>query len=119
MHRKERALDHKRFPPAIQKAFERREFLRTAAAGTVLLALGGGTYVVAASGDPRAGQKRADGRVRLPPGQRLISSLKPMGGEPGDTNPSRFRLKVHGEVDAPLELGFAELVAMPFDAAEV
>ncbi|MEO7331379.1 MAG: twin-arginine translocation signal domain-containing protein, partial [Minicystis sp.] len=70
---------------------ERRRFLRTAGAGTVLVALGGGTYVLAAENDPRAKQMRPDGRLRLPPGQRIIDTLKPMGGDPGDPSAASFR----------------------------
>ena len=89
-----------------------RRFLTTAAAGTVVVALGGGSYVLA-SGDPRESEKRPDGRARLPPGQRLIHALKPMGGTPGETNPARWSLRVTGEVEAPFTLQFAELLAMP------
>jgi len=99
--------------PELNQSFERRRFLKLAAAGTVFAALGGGTYVVAAADDPRAKQLRADGRVRLPPGQRIIDALKPMGGDPGDPNPASFRLRVHGEVDSPLDIDFAALLAMP------
>src|SRR5688500_9238738 len=95
------------------RSLERRRFLRLAAAGTVFSALGGGTYVLASDDDPRGKQKRPDGRLRLPPGQRIIDALKPMGGDPGDPSPSAFRLKLHGEVDAPLELDFKQLLAMP------
>ena len=90
----------------------RRRFFLTAAAGTLVSVLGG-TYVLAADEDPRKKQLRPDGRPRLPPGQRLLSAMKPMGGEPGDPSPSAFRLKVHGEVDRPFELDFAGLLAMP------
>lgn len=99
--------------PELDKAIERRNFLKAAAAGTILTALGGGTYVLAADGDPRAKQLRPDGRVRLPPGQRIIDALKPMGGDPGDPNPAAFRLRVHGEVESPLDIDFAQLTAMP------
>jgi DMSO/TMAO reductase YedYZ molybdopterin-dependent catalytic subunit len=99
--------------PELDKAIERRSFLKAAAAGTIITALGGGTYVLAADGDPRAKQLRPDGRVRLPPGQRIIDALKPMGGDPGDPNPAAFRLRVHGEVDNPFEIDFAQLTAMP------
>ena len=95
------------------RRLERRRFLRAAAAGTVITALCGGTYVLAADDDPRTKQKRADGRPRLPPGQRLISALKPMGGDPGDPSAGVFRLKVYGEVEAPYELDFAALLALP------
>jgi len=99
--------------PELQGSIERRRFLRMAAAGTALVALGGGTWVLAAEDDPRTKQKRADGRLRLPPGQRLISALKPMGGEPGDPSPAKFSLFVHGEVDNPMVIDFAALTAMP------
>lgn len=99
--------------PELQQSFERRRFLKAAAAGTILVAFGGGTYVLAADNDPRAKQLRADGRVRLPPGQRIIDALKPMGGDPGDPNPANYRLKVHGEVDSPLDLDWKALMALP------
>ena len=99
--------------PELKQSLERRRFLKAAAAGAVFVALGGGTYIVAAADDPRAKQLRADGRVRLPPGQRIIDALKPMGGEPGDANPANFRLRVHGEVDNPLDIDFAALLALP------
>lgn len=98
--------------PEVQSSLARRDLLRAAAVGSVLSVLGG-TYVLAADDDPRTKQKRADGRLRLPPGQRLISSLKPMGGDPGDPSPASFKLKVHGEVAAPFELDFAGLLALP------
>jgi DMSO/TMAO reductase YedYZ molybdopterin-dependent catalytic subunit len=78
----------------------------------VIAALGG-TYVLAAELDPRAKQLRPDGRRRLPPGQRIIDGLKPMGGDAGDPNPRNFRLRVHGEVERPLDLDFAGLLALP------
>jgi len=91
---------------------ERRRFLAAAAAGTVLSVLGG-TWALAGENDPRAKQLRPDGRVRLPPGQRILDALKPMGGDPGDPSPAAFRLRVHGEVDQPLDLDFAQLTAQP------
>lgn len=92
---------------------DRRSFIRSAAAGTLLVAFGGGSYVLASTDDPRAKIPRKDGRPRVPPGQRIIDSLKPMGGDPGDPSPKNFRLKVHGEVDNPFEIDFAGLLAMP------
>jgi DMSO/TMAO reductase YedYZ molybdopterin-dependent catalytic subunit len=99
--------------PELERCMERRRFLKTAAAGTVLVALGGATFVVSAADDPRAKALRPDGRPRLPPGQRIIDALKPMGGDPGDPSPGAFRLKVHGEVENPLDIDFAALLAMP------
>lgn len=96
--------DYPELEKSMEKSMERRRFLKNAVAGTVFVAMGGATYVVAAADDPRAKATRPDGRPRLPPGQRIIDALKPMGGEPGDANPASFRLRVHGEVDNPFEL---------------
>jgi DMSO/TMAO reductase YedYZ molybdopterin-dependent catalytic subunit len=35
-----------------------------------------------------------------------------MGGEPSETRPSEYRLRVHGEVEAPFELTLAELTKL-------
>jgi DMSO/TMAO reductase YedYZ molybdopterin-dependent catalytic subunit len=94
---------------------ERRDFLKKAAAGTLIVALGGGLYRLA--GDERTRQARAetrpDGRPRLPPGQRVISELKPMGGSEGDPRTKSFRLRVHGLVSKPVELDYEGLLALP------
>ncbi|MCC6646798.1 MAG: molybdopterin-dependent oxidoreductase [Polyangiaceae bacterium] len=92
-------------------AQQRRRLLLAAAAGTLVTALGG--TAVLAGDDPRAKERRPDGRPRLPPGQRLLSSLKPMGGEPGDPSAAAWRLRVHGEVERPFEVDFRELLALP------
>ena len=97
----------------LESKMERRRFLRAVGAGTVLVALGGGTYVLAAENDPRGKQLRSDGRPRLPPGQRIIDTLKPMGGDPGDPSAASFRLQIRGEVENPLTMDFAALTAMP------
>jgi DMSO/TMAO reductase YedYZ molybdopterin-dependent catalytic subunit len=98
-------------------ALDRRRFIRTAAVGTTLLAMGGLYYFSDTLTREARAQTRPDGRPRLPPGQRVIEKLKPMGGEPGDPNVSNYRLKVHGEVDNPYELDFAALQALPQIAA--
>ncbi|HWB75264.1 MAG TPA: molybdopterin-dependent oxidoreductase [Nannocystaceae bacterium] len=99
------------------RSLARREFLLKAASGTVIAGLCGGLYAVSDVLTSKAmADTRADGRPRVPPGQRVIEALKPMGGEPGDPAPSSFKLRVHGEVDSPFELTFAELVA--FGAVE-
>lgn len=97
----------------MMRAISRRALLRKAASGTVVAALGGGLYALNDRATARArGQTRADGRPRLPPGQRVISSLKPMGGSAGSPSRRDFGLRVHGEVDRPYTLDFAELVAL-------
>ncbi len=99
--------------PDFSAKLARRDFIRTAASGTIVAGLCGGLYAISDSLTREAkAMVRADGRPRLPPGQRVIESLKAMGGTPGDPAPSKFRLRVHGEVEKPFTLDFAELVAM-------
>jgi DMSO/TMAO reductase YedYZ molybdopterin-dependent catalytic subunit len=98
------------FHPSMQ----RRAFVRSAMVGTAIIALAGGTYVLAGEEEEKRarGTKRPDGRPRLPPGQHLLTALKPMGGVAGDPSPGAWRLKVWGEVDQPFELDFAGLLKM-------
>ena len=93
------------------KNLERRTFLRRAAAGTIVVAFGGGLYWLARDEVTEAArrQKLPDGRPRLPDGQRVLSALRPMGGEPGNPSPGKFRLRVHGDVKRPLELDYEAL----------
>lgn len=103
----------------LERLVQRRRFVQLAAAGTALTAFGG-IYLLSDDLTRAAqAQTRKDGRPRLPPGQRVIEAFKPMGGEPGDPSIERFRLRVHGEVEAPFTLTFAELLAMPQTALEV
>jgi DMSO/TMAO reductase YedYZ molybdopterin-dependent catalytic subunit len=92
---------------------ERRNFLRMMAGGTVVFL--GARYVLADDAKLRklAGDKRPDGKPRLPPDQYPLERLRPMGGEEGDPSPRDFRLRIHGEVEQPYEIDFAELLAMP------
>jgi DMSO/TMAO reductase YedYZ molybdopterin-dependent catalytic subunit len=96
---------------ALLRMLRRRQFIKRAAVGSAICALGG--YYVFAGNDERAKEHRADGRLRLPPHQRVISSLKPMGGDEGDPDPREFKFKIHGEVDHPMEIDFKQLTAMP------
>lgn len=93
----------------------RRDFLKKAAAGTIIVALGGGLYRLAGDDLTRKAraETRADGRPRLPPGQRVITSLKPMGGTEGDPRSKNFRLRVHGLVKKPVELDYDALLKLP------
>src|SRR5262245_17908386 len=93
---------------------DRRTFLY-ALAGTTVAFLGGVEYIVADAAETERLTKelRLDGRPRLPPNQYPLERLRPMGGSEGDPSPKSFRLKVHGEVEKPFELDFAELLRMP------
>lgn len=99
--------------PDLCRSIARREFLMRAGSGTVITALGGGLFFLSDALTREAqAMTRGDGRPRVPPGQRVIESLKPMGGESGDPSRANFTLRVHGEVATPLELDFAALLAM-------
>ncbi len=98
----------------LQKLASRRRFIQQAAHGTAIVAFGGGLYMLNDELTQQAqASERKDGRPRLPPGQRVISALKPMGGAEGDPRLSHFRLEVHGEVEHPFTLDFAELRRLP------
>jgi DMSO/TMAO reductase YedYZ molybdopterin-dependent catalytic subunit len=93
---------------------DRRRFFG-ALAGTTLVVIGGIKYVLADAEafEKVAKEKRPDGQPRLPPNQYPLERLRPMGGSEGEPSPRDFHLKVHGEVEAPFELDFAQLLAMP------
>lgn len=97
--------------PELTRLRSRRDFIKKAAAGTALVALGGGLYRLASDDVSRKAraEKRPDGRPRLPPGQRVIRSLKPMGGQEGNPSAADFRLLIHGEVEKRVELTYAQL----------
>lgn len=101
--------------PELQKAWDRRQFIRSAAVGTAFMAFGGALVRIAGddlSREARA-EKRSDGKNRLPPGQRALQALRPMGGEEGDGDVRNFRLRVHGAVKAPFEVDYAGLLQLP------
>lgn len=102
-------------PEAFHPSMSRRAFVRSAMVGTAVIALGGGTYVLASEEDERRARatRRPDGKPRLPPGQYLLRRIRPMGGVEGDPSPGAFRLRVHGEVEQPFTLDLAQLLAMP------
>jgi len=108
---------------AVKRLISRRRFVQTATAGTAIAALGGAMYVFVGEDltSKYEGQTREDGRPRVPPGQRVIEKLKPMGGAEGNPDPGAWRLRVHGEgVSKPFEIDFRELrrmseVEAPYD----
>ncbi len=91
----------------------RRAFVRDLYPGSLLAVLGGSYLVLGESVNAYArAQRRPDGRARLPPGQRVISRLKPMGGQEGDPAKSAYRLRIHGLVERPQILTMRDLLAM-------
>ncbi|MCB9658184.1 MAG: molybdopterin-dependent oxidoreductase [Sandaracinaceae bacterium] len=97
---------------ARQRRETRRSFIAKALGGTSLAVLG--YYGLIDDGLTREARAQTlrDGRPRLPPNQRVIRRLRPMGGTPGDPSIENVRLRVIGDVDTPLELTFAQLLAM-------
>lgn len=107
-------MESKPRTPEIRRLADRRQFLLTAAAGTAVGTFGLSLLLRGEDDRTRAARREVlpDGRHRLPPGQRLVRGLHPMGGREGDPSPARFRLKVHGAVAAPFEIDFAALLDM-------
>ncbi|MFO7562871.1 MAG: molybdopterin-dependent oxidoreductase [Enhygromyxa sp.] len=92
----------------------RRRFLQTAGPGATLLAFGA-VYAIADDGllSTARAQTRSDGRARVPPGQTVITRIRPMGGDEGDPSKSKYRLRVYGEVRTELDLDFRALLKLP------
>ena len=101
--------------PELAERWNRRQFIKSAAAGTALMAFGGALVRIVADDLTRSAraEKRSDGRARLPPGQRVIEFLRPMGGAEGDGKAETFSLKVHGLVKKPFEVDYAGLLKLP------
>jgi len=101
--------------PELARAWDRRQFIKSAAAGTTLMAFGGALLRIAADDLTRAAyaEKRDDGKKRLPPGQRVLDHLKPMGGDEGDGEVDSFKLRVHGACKKPFEVDYAGLLKLP------
>src|SRR5690606_35088877 len=93
--------------PKTTAHLQRRQFIREAVSGTLIVALGGGLYALSdeLTREAQAAQRK-DGRPRLPPGQRVLGALRPMGGAGGGPRRSQFRLRVHGDVERPFEVDF-------------
>lgn len=101
--------------PELAKAWDRRQFIRSAAVGTAFMAFGGALVRIAGAevAKQAPAEKRGDGKDRLPPGQRALQALRPMGGAEGDGDVRNFRLRVHGAVKAPFEIDYAGLLQLP------
>jgi DMSO/TMAO reductase YedYZ molybdopterin-dependent catalytic subunit len=101
--------------PELKRAWDRRQFVKSAAVGTAFVALGGALVRLAGEDLTRQAhaEKRSDGRPRLPPGQRALEALRPMGGAEGDGDVRSFRLRVHGAVKSPFEIDYAGLLKLP------
>lgn len=101
--------------PEVLESQKRRRILMAAASGTAVLALGAVCVIRDNDAATRAARAETlpDGRPRLPPGQRVIKRLKPMGGRPGSPAKSSYTLKIHGLVEHPTALTFSELLEQP------
>ncbi|MCX5745120.1 MAG: molybdopterin-dependent oxidoreductase [Proteobacteria bacterium] len=101
--------------PELRPGWDRRQFIRSAAVGATIVAVGGALLRVAADDLTRSAraEDRPDGRKRLPPGQRVLEFLRPMGGQEGDGEAKTWKLKVHGAVAAPFEVDYANFLKLP------
>lgn len=103
-----------RFPETLP-GWNRRTFIQGAAAGTLVVALGGALWRLAGDDLTRRAraEDRPDGRKRLPPGQRVLKKFRNMGGDEGPGDVKSFRLRVHGAVKQPFTLDYAQLLKLP------
>ena len=90
----------------LERKLSRREVIKNAASGALIIAIGGGLYKVSSDLiiSNAFAEKRPDGKARLPPGQKVIEALKPMGGQPYTGKPENWSLKIYGEVEKPMTL---------------
>jgi len=97
----------------LKRKMARREFIKKAGAGTLIMAIGGSYQLAGETLNQQAQTEvRIDGKQRLPPGQRAVESLKHMGGYPGSPRTSDFKLEVYGEVENPFTINYDELMKM-------
>ena len=91
----------------------RREFM-TAAGGTMVTIGLPGLFVKLTDLENRAlaADLRPDGRPRIPPGQRAVKAIIPMGGVEGPGTIDGWHLKISGEVDNPVTLNFQMLMEL-------
>lgn len=103
-----------RYPEAA-RSWDRRRVLQTAAAGTAVAVFGGALWRLASDDLTKKAraEKRVDGRPRLPPGQRVLTKFRNMGGDEGPGDVKSFSLKVHGAVKTPFTVDYAQLLKLP------
>lgn len=81
----------------------RREFISAASGSIVSIGLPGTFYKLSAKEtDEMTGVMRADGKLRIPPGQHAVKALYDMGGAKGAGNVPSWKLKIYGQVEHPL-----------------
>jgi DMSO/TMAO reductase YedYZ molybdopterin-dependent catalytic subunit len=95
------------------KKISRREFMATAGGTIVSIGLPGLFYkLLDSENQALAAQRRPDGRPRIPPGQHAVKALPVMGGGRGNDDLSGWRLEIKGEVEHPMFLKLADLMAL-------
>ena len=95
------------------RKISRRDFM--AAAGGSIVSIGlPGVFVklMDAENQALAAELRPDKRPRIPPGQHAVKTLRNMGGVPGVGRVPGWRLSIQGEIQRPMSLRFADLMAL-------
>jgi len=86
----------------------------SAAGGSIVsIGLPGTFYKLSAKeNDKMTGMLRADGKLRIPPGQHVVKVLNDMGGTKGAGNVPSWRLKIYGQVEHSLVLDLNQLKSL-------
>ena len=99
------------------KKITRRQFM--AAAGGTVVSIGlPGRFVKAMDAENQALAKalRPDGRLRIPPGQRAVKALVPMGGQAGKASHADWTVQISGEIETPMTFTLQQLNSLkPID----
>lgn len=88
----------------------RRAFIVSTAGSIVGIGLPGTFYKLSAQETQKiAGERRPDGKLRIPPGQDAVKSLLDMGGYEGPGSVPSWRLNIYGDVENPVTLNLDDL----------
>ncbi len=92
----------------------RREFMALSGGALVQIGLQG-TFVKLSHAEnvDLSSKLRPDGKLRIPPGQMAVESIRNMGGTQGPGLHPDWRLKITGEVQKPLSFTWNDVLALP------
>ncbi|UCG13098.1 MAG: molybdopterin-dependent oxidoreductase [Deltaproteobacteria bacterium] len=97
----------------MNQRISRRDFIAHAGGAIVTISLPGiFVQLMDQENLALAGERRPDGRPRLPPGQQGVKKIIDMGGVEGTAGESDWKLQLHGEVEKPTTLNLNEMLEL-------